>query len=680
MVENRRFVGRTSICGLVIFAFIVVSVNPLVMNSMAAIPVPHNAYGHAYDVQGVRLDSGQLVTAWIDGVMYGWNVTFYDALDPDPGNRSGKYDVDTNGNQVTIPSDPDTPWIKEGGDHGVDDIMYVWGDMTDFGASPGSNASSWIFEQNATWRTFVAEYMDLTVASTQPPTLPKINNITTMPTDQGSQYLYIYAPPGMPMRHYYLEKNDGQIHDGTRIDLTGETSLAGYLYVDLGSADYLDPDGDEIKLVWENPNSTGAPFAGRDVVVDRVEFNGSWNGTHYGEPDNTIMPDAYAPYEGYEIHRYPLPGSDTNDCMYDFTMGVETGRAMKLPPVADAGDNKVVFMWEVVTFDGSGSYDPDGFIVDYSWDFGDGDSAGGVTVNHTYLEAGEFYATLTVMDDDNLTGTDTIIVVVLDPRPDPPDLMRAILTGTDLEDVLVEWELSSDDGSGFDDVVNYAVYWSDSYDSGGAGYHFLTELPPGTTFLTLAGWGDGNWSDYFFYVQANDTDGYTNWKDQAGKFVRFMEAGKRIASVPLVQDDETIETVLQSLTGSYNHVRYYKSSDQKDHWKSYWTFKHHRDLYFINHKMGFWIQITKDDHLVVAGLVPEITEIQLGHQWNFVGYPCFTPMPVQDALADVDYKMVDGYDDTPPFHLTHLTDTDMMLAGEGYWVWVDLPQTWYVYN
>ncbi|MEE9489479.1 MAG: hypothetical protein V3V91_03465, partial [Thermoplasmata archaeon] len=343
MLENRRYVGRISISGLVVFVFIMMSVNPLVMNSRAAIPVPHNTYGHAFDMQGMTLPDGELVTAWIDGVSYGWNMTFYDPLDPNPWNQSGKYDVDTDGNHVTIPGDPDTPWIKEGGDHDVDDIMYVWGDMTDLG-NLGSYPISWVFEQNATWRTFVTEYMNLTVTPIQPPALPKINNITTMPADQGNQYVYIYGPPGMPVRDYYLEKNDGQIHGGTRIDLSGETSLAGYLYVDLGSADYLDPDGDEIKLVWDNPNATGAPFAGRDVVVDRVEFNGSWNGTHYGEPDNTIMPDAYAPYWGYEIHRYPLPGSDTNDCMYDFTMGVETGRGMKLPPVAEAGDNKVVFM------------------------------------------------------------------------------------------------------------------------------------------------------------------------------------------------------------------------------------------------------------------------------------------------------------------------------------------------
>ncbi|MFQ6107820.1 MAG: PKD domain-containing protein, partial [Thermoplasmata archaeon] len=454
MREDLRYVGRISICGIT-FALIVTALNPLMMSSKAAIPVPHNAYGHAYDMQGATFPAGELITSWIDGVMYGWNVTFDDPFDPNPSNQTGKYDVDTNGNQVTIPSDPDTPWIKEGGDHGVDDIMYVWGNMTDLGTHPGSYPSSWIFEQNATWRTFESEYIDLTVAPVQPPALPKINNITTMPMDQGSQYLYIYAHPGTPMADFYLEKNDGRIHGGTRIDLSGETSPSGFLYVDLGSTDYLNDTGDEIKLVWDNPGGTGVPFAGRDVIVDRVEFNASWNGTHYGEPDNTIMLDAYAPYSGYEIHRYPLPGSDTNDCAQDFVMSVETGRGMKLPPVADAGTNKVVFMWEVVTFDGSGSYDPDGSIVDYYWDFNDGSNARGIIVNHTYLEAGTYYVTLAVMDDDNLTDADTIVVVVLDPRPDAPDLLRAVLAGGNPEDLTMEWELSSDDGSGFNDVVNY---------------------------------------------------------------------------------------------------------------------------------------------------------------------------------------------------------------------------------
>ena len=296
----------------------------------------------------------------------------------------------------------------------------------------------------------------------------------------------------------------------------------------------------------------------------------------------------------------------------------------------------------------------------------------------SYSGAGDYSCVISASDASANWNSSPCSFLMVDSAP--PVLLRAILTGGNLEDVIIEWELSLDDGQGFDDVINYAVYWSDAYDSSGTGYHFLAELPPGTTSLTLAGRGDGDWSDYFFYVQANHSDGRERWRGQAGKFVRFMEAGKRIASVPLVQANETLEAVLGSLSGSYNHVRYYRSSDQKDHWKCYWTFKTYRDFYHINHQMGFWIQMTKDDRLVVAGLVPDVTEVQLDHQWNFVGYPSFMAMQVQEALADVDYKMVDGYGDTPPFHLVHLADTDMMLAGEGYWVWVGSSQTWFVHN
>ncbi|MCJ2556795.1 MAG: hypothetical protein LN415_06760, partial [Candidatus Thermoplasmatota archaeon] len=103
-----------------------------------------------------------------------------------------------------------------------------------------------------------------------------------------------------------------------------------------------------------------------------------------------------------------------------------------------------------------------------------------------------------------------------------------------------------------------------------------------------------------------------------------FKTGKQIASIPLVQEDTTLEVVLRTLEGSYRHVRYYKSSDQSGHWKSYWTFKTYRTLFDIDHTMGFWIDIVKPDDLVVAGLVPEVTQIELGHGWNFVGYPSFT--------------------------------------------------------
>lgn len=67
------------------------------------------------------------------------------------------------------------------------------------------------------------------------------------------------------------------------------------------------------------------------------------------------------------------------------------------------------------TFDGSSSADPDGTVVGYDWDFGDGQSASGASVQHTYGEAGSYLATLTVTDDDGATGSTTAAVDTLAP-------------------------------------------------------------------------------------------------------------------------------------------------------------------------------------------------------------------------------------------------------------------------
>jgi streptogrisin C len=57
-----------------------------------------------------------------------------------------------------------------------------------------------------------------------------------------------------------------------------------------------------------------------------------------------------------------------------------------------------------VDFNGSGSYDPDGSIVSYAWNFGDGTTGSGAFVNHVYPYEGTFTVTLTVTDNSGYTG------------------------------------------------------------------------------------------------------------------------------------------------------------------------------------------------------------------------------------------------------------------------------------
>jgi len=77
------------------------------------------------------------------------------------------------------------------------------------------------------------------------------------------------------------------------------------------------------------------------------------------------------------------------------------------PPVAAFTDSatSAVYTAETIAFNGADSYDTDGRIVSYSWDFGDGSTATGATASHAYAQAGSYTVFLTVTDDDGATDT-----------------------------------------------------------------------------------------------------------------------------------------------------------------------------------------------------------------------------------------------------------------------------------
>jgi hypothetical protein len=67
-----------------------------------------------------------------------------------------------------------------------------------------------------------------------------------------------------------------------------------------------------------------------------------------------------------------------------------------------------------MVFDASGSYDPDGAIVSYVWDFGDGITGVGEILVHTYESPGEYTVTLTVTDNAGMNYSSSQVVRITD--------------------------------------------------------------------------------------------------------------------------------------------------------------------------------------------------------------------------------------------------------------------------
>src|SRR5205823_5503870 len=64
-----------------------------------------------------------------------------------------------------------------------------------------------------------------------------------------------------------------------------------------------------------------------------------------------------------------------------------------------------------VTFDATGSSDPDGNIAQFLWDFGDGATGAGALAAHTY-SAGSYTATLRVIDDQGASAFASVLIGV----------------------------------------------------------------------------------------------------------------------------------------------------------------------------------------------------------------------------------------------------------------------------
>ncbi|HEX8075076.1 MAG TPA: PKD domain-containing protein [Thermoleophilaceae bacterium] len=85
---------------------------------------------------------------------------------------------------------------------------------------------------------------------------------------------------------------------------------------------------------------------------------------------------------------------------------------------------------QLVTFDGTQSHDPDGTILGYEWDYGDGATGTGRLPFHAYPAAGTYTVKLTVTDNDGATGSASAPVAIGPAATAPTEAKPVVATTT----------------------------------------------------------------------------------------------------------------------------------------------------------------------------------------------------------------------------------------------------------
>ncbi len=307
--------GRVRVFACLLIVAIVAAALLSAVPVAAPPPIPMRTQGQAFDRAGSPLPIATAIRAFVDGVDY--------SNDSQVRNGAGTYSILIFGNSKNNANVSDTPTVQEGANL-EDPVIYTAGDFT---------TATDVFREIVPWSPEFISMTDLHVGSNATTPQPlKIEGLVTRPARGGNQFVYLCNPTGGPvsLSAYYLETDAPGAYHGSSLSLSGVLNPSSTILQDLPLPTWLASTGDALKLVYRNPGGVNASAGGRDVVVDRVEFNATRGGTLDWEPGNTVMGDAPAPGPGRILER-DASCTDTNQPS-DFTIGIEPGLPSNGPP------------------------------------------------------------------------------------------------------------------------------------------------------------------------------------------------------------------------------------------------------------------------------------------------------------------------------------------------------------
>jgi len=308
---------------------------------------------------------------------------------------------------------------------------------------------------------------------------------------------------------------DGQIEGNETVEVNRPLNL---------TANYTDPEGDELTFVWDFDLSDGLQdeATGRNITWS---FNATCTCT---------------------VTVRVTDGQHRNVPVIGLLRVTVTPRQV-FPPHAIAGNDTTATAGQGVVFDGSGN-DSDGVIVLYEWDFDgngvyDWDDPNTAFAIHAYQDPGTYSACLRVTDDDDLTGTDCRQVEVAprpnnlpvaDAGPDRTDVTQGVQayfsgTGSDSDGavVLYEWDFDGDGSFDFSSAANANAF------------HTYSATGAYSAVLRVTDDRGGKGSDTAFVTVAANRPPVANaGQDQtvtAGENVHFNGAGSSDAEGPIAK-------------------------------------------------------------------------------------------------------------------------------------------------
>jgi PKD repeat protein len=182
----------------------------------------------------------------------------------------------------------------------------------------------------------------------------------------------------------------GDLVSGTVPDVVILYPVEGETYrgtetIELNASESFDPDGKEVIVFWKD-NVDGTLGYGSVLYV----------------------------HLSVGVHTITCEVTDDDNEKASATRQV-TVLGLEKPIAKLESDKTVAQVFEIITFTGSKSYDPDFGVTDYYFDFGDSYNTGWIkstTATHSYSLIGTYTIGLTVKDNDGLTNTMNITVTI----------------------------------------------------------------------------------------------------------------------------------------------------------------------------------------------------------------------------------------------------------------------------